>query len=559
MKKIFRLLATICLGLLVSPRVSAADVVVPPAAPFNQVDFYVRSFGAKGDGVNFDTEAIQAAIDAAHAANGGRVILNNGTFLTRTIYLKGNVTLYLEGDAVLLGSTKLSDYDKKTPAYKEYTYSHQTLIYAEKADNVSILGQGAIDLQGKSWPSQKKGGGSMEWGQSPFALRLTDCRNLTVRDVTIRNCPMAALRISGSNGVLIDSVKIDNRVRISCDGIEVLSSQQVRIANCRVDSWDDGICLKSSSYDQCRNITITNCTISSLCNPLKFGTESTGGFENITVSNCTIECRPGTEGLDGPDMARFMGGKLGGFSGMTLEIVDGGTMDGINISNIVMKKVRTAVFIHLGNRARLFYPEQPVPGIGIIRNIMISNIQAELTDGAIACSITGEPGHLIENVVLDNLRLRFPGGGTKEMAERTIPDLPKDYPESVMYGPLPAYGFYCRYANNLTFRNVILELAQPDSRPAMVCDTVSNLQLDGVTAAAPSANSPAVALHQVQNATIQRSVVRDQASVFLRLTGDASAGILLWNNDLRTVGTMFETANGASASAITSVGNLPVH
>ncbi|MEO6003906.1 MAG: glycoside hydrolase family 28 protein [Opitutus sp.] len=503
--------------------------------------FDVRDFGAIGDGVTFDTPALQAAIDACAEAKGGTVLVAGGTFLSRTIYLKSNVNLRIEAGAVLQGSNRLEDYALVYPEYKTYTYSYRALVYAEKADNVSITGKGAIDLQGRDFPPMKKGTpGQMEWGASPFAVRLVQCRNLTVRDVTVRNCPMVGLRIVGCHDVLVDGVVIDNRVRISCDGIEIVSSQQVAVSNCRVFSWDDGICVKSASDDLCKNIAITNCTISSLCNAIKLGTESNGGFENIVISNCTIE-----------------GGEMDGWrsiNGLALEIVDGGRMNQVIVSNLVMRKVRTAIFVHLGDRGRGFLPNAAKPPIGTLKNVTITNVFAEAVDAKIACSISGLPGHPVENIVLENIRLRVPGGGSLAESTRVVPELPQDYPESLMFGALPASGFYCRHATNLTFRNVVVESDQPDERPAFIFDDVAGLEVAGV--AAPAATRLLVQLRNVENGTLHRNFLRQPVHSFVEVSGERSKEILLMGNDLRRSQLPVTFADGAAPSVVTQSMNL---
>ena len=97
-----------------------------------------------------------------------------------------------------------------------------------------------------------------------------------------------------------------------------------------VDSDDDAIVLKSLSLKPCRNVTIANCVISSHCNAIKMGTESGGGFRNITITNCTI-CSP--------RYSKVTYGRQRGLAGLALEIVDGGVLDRVAISNIVIKGV----------------------------------------------------------------------------------------------------------------------------------------------------------------------------------------------------------------------------
>jgi polygalacturonase len=204
--------------------------------------------------------------------------------------------------------------------------------------------------------------------------------------------------------------------------------------------------------------------LSTYCNALKMGTESTGGFNNIAISNCVVyDTR---------------------LSGIALEIVDGGTMAGVCVSNIAMNGVGCPIFVRLGNRARPYKPDAEPPGIGVLRNVTISNIEAVACD-ATGCSITGMPGHPAENISLDHVRLRFPGGNDGSAVAAPVPEAAEKYPEFKMFGgPLPAYGFYCRHAKNVSFSNVEVAFDKPDARPALVCDAVDLLDVTRLTAAA---------------------------------------------------------------------------
>ena len=131
--------------------------------------------------------------------------------------------------------------------------------------------------------------------------------------------------------------------------------------------------------------------------------------------------------------------------------------------------------------ARPFQKDMQPPPIGSFRNVVINNIVA--TDvGRIGCSITGQPGHPIENVLLSNLTFTFEGGGDRERTAMEVPELPKKYPECTMFGELPAYGFYARHVNGLRFANVRLRTSKPDLRHAMVLDDVEDLAIDGLDA-----------------------------------------------------------------------------
>jgi hypothetical protein len=187
------------------------------------------------------------------------------------------------------------------------------------------------------------------------------------------------------------------------------------------------------------------------------GTESNGGFQNISITNCVIYNTR--------------------LAGIALEIVDGGTMDRVVVSNITMNKIGAPIFMRLGNRARPFKKDKETPGIGVMRNITISNIEATGANPT-GCAISGLPETKIENLTLSNLRLSFEGGGTKADAERDIPEKPAAYPEYSMFGKLSAYGLYCRHVKGLKLFNVQLQLEKPDQRYAVVFEDVEDAFID---------------------------------------------------------------------------------
>ena len=88
-------------------------VAISPLMLSHAADFDVRSYGAKGDGVTFDTEAVQKAIDARAADGGGRVVLENGVFLVKPIMLKSGIDLHIARNARLLGSGDWRDYPNR--------------------------------------------------------------------------------------------------------------------------------------------------------------------------------------------------------------------------------------------------------------------------------------------------------------------------------------------------------------------------------------------------------------------------------------------------------------
>ena len=152
-------------------------------------------------------------------------------------------------------------------------------------------------------------------------------------------------------------------------------------------------------------------------------------------------------------------------------------MDRVIVSNITMDRIGAPIFLRLGNRARPFKKDIEKPGIGAMRNITISNVEATGA-GLTGCAIAGLPQAAIENVTLSNLRLSFEGGGAKADADRTVPEKPDSYPEYSMFGVLPTYGLYCRHVKGLKLLNVQLQLAKADQRRAVFFEDVEDAFVD---------------------------------------------------------------------------------
>ncbi len=505
---------------------AAAPAAAAPQTPSGALN--VRDFGAVPDGVSLTTAALQQAIDACARAGGGTVYFPAGRYLSGTLFLKSRVTVHLAAGATLVGSKNLSDYPVTVAALRSYTdnYTDKSLIYAENVEDVAIHGRGAIDGQGAAFKGPYK--------VRPYMIRVINCRNVSVRDLTIVDSPMWVQHYLACENVIIDGIAVHSRVNGNNDGIDIDGCQKVRIANCEISSGDDAIVLKSTLDRPCRDVSITNCVLSTACNALKLGTESNGGFENIVISNCTIyDTR---------------------LSGIALELVDGGVEDRVIVSNITMNNVSNPIFIRLGNRARPFQEGGARPGMGKLRNIIISNVLATGADGA-GCSITGLAGHPAENITLENIRLSFRGGGTRKDAAREVPEEAEKYPEYQMFGVLPAYGFYCRHVRDLTLRNVHTAFATPDERPALVADDVENLKLlqcDGFT---PPAAGPAIRLVNVKGAFVHGCRAPAGTRTFLRVEGAATANVCLMANDLSAAEKAVETADGVRREAVILEGN----
>jgi len=474
-----------------------------PTAPADPV-YNIKNYGAKGDGKTIDGDAINNAISAAAKAGGGTVYFPAGNYLSYTIHLQNNISLYIDQGASLIAAAPVNKtgYDRPEPnefdKYQDFGHSHwkNSLIYGEGLHDISILGPGLIWGKDLTRSTNVPEGG----GNKTIALKL--CHNVTIRDVSILHGGHFAILATGVDNLNIDGLKVDT----DRDGFDIDCCKNVRVSNCTVNSpFDDGICLKSSfglGYAKAtENVTVTNCQVSgydegtlldgtfkrsykkysdgTTTGRIKMGTESNGGFKNVTISNCLF------------DYSR----------GLALETVDGGLLEDVTITNITMRDIVNApIFIRLGARMRA--PDSM--SVGACRRIILSNIviyNADYRHGAI---ISGLPGHEIEDLQMSNIRIYFQGGGKAEMAAREVPELEKDYPEPYRFGTMPAYGFFIRHVKNLKMHDMEVSFLSDEQRPAFILDAVTEAELHDIKAQKP-AGAPYFVLKNVKDFTISRS------------------------------------------------------
>ena len=444
----------------------------------NAIFHNIKNYGAKGDGKQIDSPAINDAIKIASENGGGTVYFPAGTYLSYSIQLKSNITLYFDAGCTIMAAypTETEGYDlaedNEYNKYQDFGHSHwkNSLIWGIGLDNISIYGQGVINGRGLTREESRLSG----VGNKAISLKL--CRNVTLKDITMINCGHFALLATGVDNMTINNVKVDtNR-----DGFDIDCCRNVRISDCSVNSpWDDAIVLKSSYalgyFRDTENVTITNCFVSGydrgtlingtfekkepqapdqgyVTGRIKLGTESSGGFKNISISNCVFErCR-----------------------GLALETVDGGSLEDIVINNITMREIVNApIFLRLGSRMR---SPKGTP-VGKMNRIIISNINVYDADSRYSCIISGIPDNYIENILLSNIRILFKGGGTADDAKLNPPENETLYPEPWMFGTIPASGFFIRHVKNIELNNVQIDFKKKDYRPSLWLNDVYGCKL----------------------------------------------------------------------------------
>lgn len=443
-------------------------------------DYNIIDYGAKNDTTVLSTKFVQQAIDDCSRAGGGRVFVPTGSYKIGSIELRSNVHLHLERGATLYGSTRLEDYRPMKSDYVSLRTQTTTiqLIYADRVHNVCIDGYGTIDGRGRAF---KKLSWNDEGITRPHLLRIIRGEDVTVRDVTLKNSGCWMQHYLACDRLHIDGIKVFNRNNYNNDGLDLDGCHEVVVTNVMADSDDDAITLKSTSPRLCENIRISNCVVSSHCNAVKLGTESNGGFRNISISGIVV--KPSSD-----QQEKFFGQWIGS-SAISLEVVDGGTMENVTVSDITVGGTESPIFIRLGNRGRGYKLRDgkgtlsgngnedtiaeliPIDHVGSIQGVHLENIQIR-NAGSLGCSITGLPGHPVENISLSNISLYHQGGVRQEdlskIEEALTDEKEKEYPEATMWGNLPAKGFFVRHAHNVRFQNIHIQTERPDARPDFV-------------------------------------------------------------------------------------------
>lgn len=396
-----------------------------------------------------------------------------GRYLTGTIHMKSNVTLHLEEGAILVGSTNPFDYEKHG--------SWQALIFAHDQENIAITGKGVIDGQGYDVCQNILSmvhKGIIKDPQNliydrpresvrPQNIYFKGCRNITIQGIILKDPGCWNQQYDQCTNLLVDGITVDSKSYWNNDGVDIVDCDSVIVRNSYFDAADDGICLKSHSADHiCQNIYIYNNTVRTSANGIKFGTASRGGFRNIKIINNLVF-----------DTYR---------SAITFAAVDGGFVENIVVDSLRSINTGNVIFLRIGERVK--------GKKGMMNNIRISNVYAtvpatkadagysyegpveDLPRNISPASIVGAPDARITNVTLKNIEIHYPGGGDPRYAKLGVDELDKvpemldRYPEFSMFKELPAWAFYIRHSDNITFENITLVAEKADYRPAIVID-----------------------------------------------------------------------------------------
>ena len=385
-----------------------------------QANYDVTTLGAMGDGTTDDTKAIQQAIDLCSQEGGGRVLLpRNHTFMTGPVELKSNVELHLEATATLKANPDERIY--QLSAFGANRGEGMLWLWAKDAENISITGKGTIHGNGIAFMGAEledsyelKPLADQTFDPRPHVLTLTNIRNLTIRDVTIREGAYWTVHLIGCNEAVIDGIQLLNNLKIrNGDGIDLDHSKNIRISNCHSTSGEDCICLKNrrefEQYGSCHDITVTNCVMSSRSCAIKIGSENMDSIYNVMFDNCIITASNRGLGIQNRD------------EGTVTDVVFSNIQLDCRLWSDVWWGKAEPIYVTCypranGNHkdANWRFPKGQIEGrCGEVSRIYFNNITATSENG---CFIGGDEPGKVKDIYFNNVRVNLvppPTGGVR--------------------------------------------------------------------------------------------------------------------------------------------------
>ena len=436
-----------------------------------------------------ETDRWQAAIDAVARKGGGVVSIPAGRHLVGQLDLRSNVELHLEKGAILEGAVGMRHYRVTELPYSEGTWS--SVVSAMNVTNVAVTGEGEIFGNGGAWPQPLSYGGNQE-GTRPRGLVFGNVRGLRLWDFRLRDAACWGIVCKCCEDVEIRRVTVDSHANANNDGMDI-EARNVVIADCDIDSGDDGVCLKSNHPEfVVENVLVTNVVSRSHCNALKIGTATHGTVRNVLFIDCRaaaprrefIDRRPGKNNRRWYENEQLAGMSPGshasessGWSSIAVMNVDGGIVENVTYRNIVANGSKTPIFVRGGRRLKRSCGTPPSDK-WIFRNVLIENVTGTALS-SVPSSVTGVDGCRVDGCTLRNVHLKCRGLGAEESAKwlkEPVPENPGGYPEAHVFGhALPAWGLYARHVNGLRLENCTFDLLSgtADSRQKIVLDDVT--------------------------------------------------------------------------------------
>jgi polygalacturonase len=405
--------------------------------------FAVTSFGAKPDGKTNAAPATNAAIQAAAKSGGGEITFDGGTFvMAGTVHLSNNVTINVKTGSTITGSA--GGYDKpeanKFDKYQDYGHSHfhNAMFYGDNLTGVTFTGGGTISGGGHLITGNPKS------GQADKIISMTNCKKLTISNITLARGGHFAALINGCDGVTSDHLTI--ATGSDRDGWNIINSSNVHITNITDTSNDDALVFKSDfalgkRFTDQGHVTVDHAKLKAgCCNALMFGSETCSDFTDYQFTNIAIT-----------------GASK---SGLGMVSMDGAKISNVHYTNVTLSGVNSPIMQKIGNRKRC----GDNPGVGSISNITYDTVTG--SSKSFTATIWGQDtSHEPNHVSFKNVKLTEPGGSSSTSTALPSNNSTDYNPKSI--GTRPAYGWFIHNANNISFTGGGVSFAKSDHRPAV--------------------------------------------------------------------------------------------
>ncbi len=415
------LVASACAGVAKDLPEPIASIEAPFAMPqlqrpaFPDRDFDIREHGAKqcqweADTIFKSTAAIQQAIDACHDADGGRVVVPAGDWVTGGLRLKSNVNLHVAEGATLHFTNDLEDYLPIVHVRYEgvEAYNYAPLIYAPNCENIAVTGGGVLNGHGHWWwqwfeendpgdrvaeakvPLEDRdyGKGAGREGMRPTFIVPWKSKNILVEGITLRDSPMWNVHPVYSEHIIVRGITVQSLDTPNGDGVVPDSCRNVLIENNHLETGDDAVVVKSGLNEDgmrigiaSENIVVRNFSARDVrtgSGGIVFGSETSGGIRNVYVTGGLFD------GCDRGIRFKTTRGR-------------GNVIENIYVENVEMKNIeRQAVNFNT------YYEQEAIGKSPQFRNVLIENVTV---DGATtAIEMIGLPEKWLENIQIRNVK-----------------------------------------------------------------------------------------------------------------------------------------------------------
>ncbi|KAK0595723.1 hypothetical protein LWI29_009354 [Acer saccharum] len=206
--------------------------------------FFVGHFGARGNGVDDDTQALNDVWErACSSPKRTRIVIPAGfTLLTRPINFggpcKSKVTLVISGTIVA---------PEDPDVWKGL--NRRKWLYFHGVNHLSVEGGGKINGMGQEWWARScKINITNPCRHAPTALTFHKCKNLKVKNLMLVNSQQMHISFTHCLRVVVSHLKvIAPAVSPNTDGIHISASRGVEVKDSLVETGDDCVSIVNNS------------------------------------------------------------------------------------------------------------------------------------------------------------------------------------------------------------------------------------------------------------------------------------------------------------------------